>query len=358
MRILFINSDPDRSELDMVLKVHAKGIYIKILTSVNSKYRKELEEAGVYISCKDFHSKWNWSLIRQIRSLINKEGFNILHATQSSGLANAIWASYGKRVKIIGYRGTLARIRRHDPTYWLGILNPRVNKVICVNQTIYDYMCNFYRPENLLLNYKGYDIKWAEELTNENTTIDGVPDNAFVVLYIAQTKNRPFKGLDVLTKAIHHLNNPSIHFVFIGDYNKTSKILADSGPAADSIHFLGLVPNAAKYLIHADLFVLPSLRDGLPRVLKEAMAQEVPLVVTDIPGPSELVNNKRTGLIVKPGNHIAIAEAITYYYTHEKERVDHGKQGKENLISNFSSQLFVEKITDLYKQLHDEMVTN
>ncbi len=358
MRILFIQSNPDRSELDMVLKINARGIYIKILTSENSEYRKELEEAGVYISCKDYNSKWNWTLIRQIRSLINKERFNILHATSSSGLANAIWASYGKRLKIIGYRGTLAKIRRHDPTYWLGLLNPRVNKVVCVNKTIYDYMCNFYPQKDLLLNYKGYDILWAEELTKEKTIIDGVPEDAFVVMYIAQTKNRPFKGLDILTEAIHHLNDPHIHFVFIGDYNKTSKDVANNGVASDSIHFLGLVPNAAKYLVHADLFVLPSLRDGLPRVLKEAMAQEVPLVVTDIPGPSELVDHKKTGLIVEPGNHMAIAEAITYYHTHEKERLDHGKQGKENLINNFSSQLFVEKIIDLYKQLRDELVTN
>ena len=47
MRILFINSDPDRSELDLVLKINAKGIFIKILASEYSKYRKELEEAGV-----------------------------------------------------------------------------------------------------------------------------------------------------------------------------------------------------------------------------------------------------------------------------------------------------------------------
>jgi len=358
MRILFINSDPDRSELDMVLKINAKGIFIKILTSENSKYRKELEEAGVYIPCKDYNSKWNWALIRQIRSLINKEGFNILHAIHSSGLANAIWASYGKRLKIIGYRGTLAKIRRHDPTYWLGVLNPRVDKVVCVNKTIYDYMCNFYRPEKLLINYKGYDIKWAEELTKENTTIDGVPEDAFVVMYIAQTKNRPFKGLDILTEAIHHLNDPRIHFVFIGNYSKASKAIADNGAASNSIHFLGPLPNAAKYLVHADLFVLPSLRDGLPRVLKEAMAQEVPLIISDIPGPIELVDHKKTGLIVEPGNHIALAEAISYYNSHEKERIAHGKQGKEYLVSNFSSELFVEKIIGLYKQLYDEMVTN
>jgi glycosyltransferase involved in cell wall biosynthesis len=219
-------------------------------------------------------------------------------------------------------------------------------------------MCNFYRPEKLLINYKGYDIKWAEELTKENTSLDGVPEDAFVVMYIAQTKNRPFKGLDILTKAIHHLNDPRIHFVFIGNYSKASKAIADNGAASNSIHFLGPLPNAAKYLVHADLFVLPSLRDGLPRVLKEAMAQEVPLIISDIPGPIELVDHKKTGLIVEPGNHTALAEAISYYNSHETERIAHGKQGKEYLVSNFSSELFVEKIIGLYKQLYDEMVTN
>jgi len=358
MRILFIKSNPDRSELDLLLKVNAQGIYIRILTIENSKYHKQFEEAGIFISCKKYNSKFNWRLINQIRTLIVKEGFNILHAPQSSGLANAIWASYGKRVKIIGYRGTLAKIRRHDPTYWLGILNPRVNKVICVNKTIYDYMCNFYHPKDLLLNYKGYDIKWTDEFTKEITIIDEIPENAFIVMYIASTKNRPFKGLDVLLEAMHHLNNPFIYLVFIGNYNKESKFIADNGTAAKTIHFMGSIPNAAKYLSQADLFVLPSLRDGLPRVMKEAMAQELPIVVTDIPGPSELVVNNRTGIIVEPGNSIAIAEAITYYFSHEKERLDHGKQGKEYLIHNFSSSLFIEKTINLYKQLNDEIVAN
>lgn len=357
MRVLFINSNPDRSDLDLVLQLNAKGIYIKILTSENSEYRKKLEEAGVYISCKDFSSKWNWALIRQIRGLIKNEGFNILHATQSSGLANAIWASYGKHVKIVGYRGTLAKIRRHDPTYWLGILNPRVSKVICVNKTIYDYMCSFYKPKDLLLNYKGYDVKWAEELTKEVTKIDGLPEGSFVVMYIASTKNRPYKGLDILVKAIHHLNNPKIHLVFIGNYSRESMVIAENGLAANTIHFLGNIPNAAKFLTHADVFVMPSLRDGLPRVMKEAMAQELPLVVTNIPGPSELVDNNQTGIIVEPGDPVAIAEAIQYYFAHETERVDHGKKGKDYLIRNFSSSLFIEKTLNLYKQLEDELVS-
>ena len=356
MRVLFINSNPDRSDLDLVLQLNAQGVYIKILTSENSEYRKKLE-AGVYISCKDFSSKWNWALIRQIRGLIKNEGFNILHATQSSGLANAIWASYGKHVKIVGYRGTLAKIRRHDPTYWLGILNPRVSKVICVNKTIYDYMCSFYKPKDLLLNYKGYDVKWAEELTKEVTKIDGLPEGSFVVMYIASTKNRPYKGLDILVKAIHHLNNPKIHLVFIGNYSRESMVIAENGLAANTIHFLGNIPNAAKFLTHADVFVMPSLRDGLPRVMKEAMAQELPLVVTNIPGPSELVDNNQTGIIVEPGDPVAIAEAIQYYFAHETERVDHGKKGKDYLIRNFSSSLFIEKTLNLYKQLEDELVS-
>lgn len=355
MRILFISSKLDRSEIDLLLRIHDQGIYIKALTFQDPNTIKELIDKGIYIKSKDFKSKLNFTLIRQIRQLIKHHKFDILHAPQSKGLSNAILASYSRKVKIIGYRGTLAKIRRFDPTYYLGILNPKVDRVICVNKTIYHYMHNFYPSKKLLLNYKGYDVDWAKQYATEKVEIGNLPDDAFVVMHIAQTKNRPHKGLDVLLNAFHLIDNQKVHLVFIGGYDESSKIIAEKGASSSRIHFLGIIPNAAKLLNKAHVFVLPSLRDGLPRVMKEAMAQEVPLIVTNIPGPSEMVEHKQSGLLVEPNNQKAIAEAIDFYVNNEVSRKAHGKKGKEVLINKYSAKLFVQKTIDLYKELYSEI---
>src|SRR5690606_4265251 len=141
--------------------------------------------------------------------------------------------------------------------------------------------------EKLLLNYKGYDLEWGEEAGRCELEPPQLPNNAFVVCYIANTRGRPYKGLEILVQAMHLLTEQNIHLMFIGDYEAAAEKLARQGTAAGRIHFLGVRPAAAGYLRYAQVFVLPSLRDGLPRVMKEAMAQGIAVITTNIPGPAE-----------------------------------------------------------------------
>lgn len=351
MKVLFIKKKLDRSELDLVLRLKQLGVNIYALTECESLDRKLLAEAGIFIQSVPYKSKISLGFIRQIRQLIDRHGFDIIHAPDSKGLANAIWASYFRPVKLVGYRGTLAKVRRLDLSYWLALLHPRVDRIICVNQSIYDYMRTFFPAQKLLLNYKGYDLEWGQEAARQEVARPPISDDAFVVSYIANTRGRPFKGLEILVKAMHLLWEKNIHLIFIGDYDNSVKTLAEKGAAAGRIHFLGIQKEAASYLRFAEIFVLPSTRDGLPRVMKEAMAQGVAIITTKIVGPTELVIDGESGLWVEPGQPEALAQAISRLYHDPALRQRLGQAGKQRLVEHFSSEKFVNKTVNLYRTL-------
>lgn len=354
MKVLFIKNKLDRSELDLVLRLKQLGVNISVLTDCDSLDKEALTGTGIFIQSVPYSSKISLGFIRQIRQLLDLHKFDIIHAPDSKGLANAIWASYFRSVKLVGYRGTLAKVRRLDLSYWLALLHPRVDRVVCVNQSIYDYMRTFFPAQKLLLNYKGYDLEWGREAALQKVELPSMPDDAFVISYIANARGRPFKGLEILIQAMHLLKEQNIHLIFIGDYDDAAKTLAEKGAAAQRIHFMGTQKLAASYLRYAKIFVLPSTRDGLPRVMKEAMAQGIAIISTRIIGPTELVIDGESGVWVEPGQPEAIAQAISRLYHDPSLRERLGQAGKQRLVEHFSSETFVNKTLELYRDLMQE----
>jgi glycosyltransferase involved in cell wall biosynthesis len=351
MKVLFVKQFLDRSEIDLALALHQRGVFIRVLSHSDSLGQEALAAAGIHIASAPYKSKIALGLIRQIRRLLTEEGFDIIYSSDGKGLANAIWASYFMPVKIVGYRGTLAKIRRTDPGYWLGILNPRVEHVICVNRSIYDYMHKFYPAEKLSLNYKGYSLEWAEEAINKPVDPVSFPAGAFVVCLIANTRNRPSKGLPVLIRAMELLESTNVHLMFIGEHDERDRLLAAQGTASDRIHFLGVRKNAAGYLRYAHAFVLSSIRDGLPRAMKEAMAQSLPIITTNIEGPTELVTDEESGLWVEPNNPEALAQAIKRLSESPELCKKLGDAGRQRLVEQFSSEAFVDNTYKVYQQV-------
>lgn len=351
LSVLFIKRNLDQAELALVLALAAKGVHIKVLTAATSVGVDKLRRAGIFIESHPYTTKLNLKFIRQLRKIVVAEQIGIIHAPDGRSLANALWATYGLPVKIVGYRGTLAKIRRLDLSYWLSILHPRVDRVICVNTAIYEYMHKFYPPERLLLDYKGYDPAWSKELAQPDADLPELPDDAVVVICVADAKGRPHKGVNLLLEAMHRTGREDIHLLYVGTYDQASRRLADRGPAASRIHFLGFHRGIAKFLQRADIYVLPSRRDGLPRAVKEAMAESLPIICAEIPGPTDLVVNGQTGLWFEPGSVSSLTRAILTLSDDADLRRRMGTKGKERLIRNFSPTASADKVLALYHEL-------
>ncbi len=145
------------------------------------------------------------------------------------------------------------------------------------------------------------------------------------------------KGVPVLLEALEGLvdTHPDLHLTLIGDGPDRSALEARA--AGLPVRFLGYRSQAevAQALQEADIFVLPSFAEGVPVVLMEAMAAEVPVIATQIAGIPELVREGETGCLVPPGDVAALRAAIARMLTDSAERRAMGNLARRQVLDAF-----------------------
>jgi glycosyltransferase involved in cell wall biosynthesis len=102
-----------------------------------------------------------------------------------------------------------------------------------------------------------------------------------------------------------------------------------------------------------DVFVLPSLAEGISNTILEAMASGLPVVATRVGGNPELVEEGETGLLVPPADPVQLAEAICTYLTDHAKIVRHGRAGRKRAETEFS----IEAMVNGYLAVYDAVLT-
>ena len=137
--------------------------------------------------------------------------------------------------------------------------------------------------------------------------------SGFKILYLGSLI--PRKSVHTLVEAHHVLLrrglSPTTAIVGAGpEESSLKKLVAER--SLTGIHLIGQQSPGviAEWLAQADVLVLPSLSEGRPNVVLEAMANGVPVVASDVPGTREIVENERTGLLFRPGDAENLAECL------------------------------------------------
>ena len=136
----------------------------------------------------------------------------------------------------------------------------------------------------------------------------------------------PEKGHRHLLAAVRFLRDQTIdvRLDIIGEGSEYNRLLADVADLelGRAVSLCGAMSEQEIWdrYRRADIFVLPSLREGLPVALLEAMAAGLPVIASDLPGVREAVGDERSALLVRPGNATALAEAISRLIVDPEER--------------------------------------
>ncbi len=148
---------------------------------------------------------------------------------------------------------------------------------------------------------------------------------------------------------------PSVKFVLVGDGPLRDSLKAEIAKLGLSCNFefLGFRNDVNELLNSFDIFVLPSLFEGLPNVLLEAMACAKPIVATSVAGVPEVVVDGFTGLLVPPKNPEALAKRISALLENEELMVKMGKEARKRVENNFSLTTQVDNFQALYSKLID-----
>lgn len=104
-------------------------------------------------------------------------------------------------------------------------------------------------------------------------------------------------------------------------------------------------------LAKADIFCLPSYREGVPSALLEACASGLPIVATDVPGCRDVVTHGINGLLVPPQDPHALAEAIETLLADSGLRAEMGKAGRQLALEKFSMEKIIEQTLEVYRKV-------
>ncbi|MFA5948635.1 MAG: glycosyltransferase family 4 protein, partial [Candidatus Gracilibacteria bacterium] len=119
----------------------------------------------------------------------------------------------------------------------------------------------------------------------------------------------------------------------------------------DNVIFLGERTDTEELFLIMDVFVLASHREGFPRTVIEAMAENVPVITTDIRGCREIIENKKSGILVQLGDSKEIAEQIIFLFKNPEVAKEMTEVAKIEAVKNFDEKLVFEKIKKEYDRL-------
>lgn len=156
------------------------------------------------------------------------------------------------------------------------------------------------------------------------------------------------KGYPILFEALVGMDNVTLTLVGDGDQREYLQNLADEYRL--QVDFKGLVPHTElpSLLRAADLFVLPSINEGMPNAALEAMACGLPVILTDTGGSLELVSNN--GIIVPKGDASALQEAVLKYKQNPALLQSHSACSRK-IAENMSWQNVAESYREVYKKI-------
>ena len=165
------------------------------------------------------------------------------------------------------------------------------------------------------------------------------------------------KGVQYLIQAmseiIKQIDNLSLIIAGEGPLKNELQLLTKKFEIQDSVHFIGHVSKKIlKDLYYSSsVVVLPSLSEGLPRVILEAMACARPVIATDVGGISELIKDGENGFLVPPADYMALKQKIDSLFTDMRLSKELGENGRNFILENFRGKKLLEGYVELYKKI-------
>lgn len=214
--------------------------------------------------------------------------------------------------------------------------------------------------------------KYLKEKKEIHITPFGVDINLFKNMNYEKDKNKivignvktllPKYGIEYLIKAVKELENIlekeifnkiEVHIYGKGNSEQELKQLAANLNLKEKIKFLGFIKNTdvSKAINKMDIFVVPSILESFGVAAVEAMACEIPVIVSDADGLKEVVINNETGFVVPKKDYKVIAEKLKELILDEELRIKFGKNGRERVLELYDWNNNVDNMIKIYNKI-------
>ena len=206
---------------------------------------------------------------------------------------------------------------------------------------------------DILVVPNGIDLEKFKNLSRKDIReILKIKDNENIITFVGTL--RPVKGVKYLIKAMELIvkKNENAKLMLVGDGEEREELesLVEEFGLKERVKFVGRVQNEEipQYMAASDVLVLPSLSEGFPVTILEAMASGLSIVATKVGGLPEIVKDGENGFLVEPNNYGQIAEKVILLLEDEELRYKISKNNKER-TKRYSWGHAVDKLEEIYQ---------
>jgi len=329
-----------------------EDIDLEICTLYPSTFlRNKIQKLNIPLWEFNLNFKYNLIGIFKIINLIKKRKYDIIHIHLFPAALFSSIASFfiPQKIKLVFTEHSVNNRRRSFAIFKLLDLfvYSRYSKIICVNRQV-----------QLSL------IRWLPKIKKKTDVIfNGVPEpklenlqfsKKYDVIFIGRLEK--VKGINFLLKAVNILKikqNKNIKLAIVGDgsLKKQLEETAKRLKINDSIKFLGSRQDISNLMISSKILILPSIWEGLPMTILEAMYLKIPIIATSVGGIPEIIENKKDGLLIPSKNPEIIAKTIIYLLENKDLQTKLTQNAYKKVKSLYSIQNYTKNILDIYKEL-------
>ncbi|MFA5339878.1 MAG: glycosyltransferase [Candidatus Omnitrophota bacterium] len=381
INVLYFTPTLDIGGAEWTLYILAKGLNREKFNPIVAYFFRSgaledlLKQKGIEVLCvgpnKTNISRWDrLKAIIRISGLLKKRKIKIVHTIQFDvDILGAIAAKLAGAPVVISHiagESYLTWFRKYKWRYRI-IYKFFIDKYIVCSKFLTEQFissCNVNRAKVLTIQNCVDEERFHSRYGKDGNDLRkelGLGNDEIVMGCIANFG--PDKGHRYLIDAIPKITPlfPNIKIILIGRFFSLKEGLMEQAKelgVLSNVIFLGFHLNIEEMLGLMDIFILPSLSEGLPVAILEAMYMSKPVVATKIDGIPEAVIEGETGILVPPGNSVELAKAIVSLLSDRNKAREMGRRGRERCLEEFSSSVLVRKVEDLYESSLNEKDVN
>ncbi|MCK9430315.1 MAG: glycosyltransferase family 4 protein [Candidatus Omnitrophica bacterium] len=230
------------------------------------------------------------------------------------------------------------------------------NLVIAISQEVKEHLISDFKLDEKMVRVinNGIDLQGFGDFSGrqgfrESLGIGNIP----LVGIVARLSD--VKGHTYLFKAMPNVlkSFPSVKLLVVGEGKMKGVLIKEADDLAikDSVLFLAQVGGTENVLAGLDVFVMPSLQEGLGLALMEAMAQGLAVVGSAVGGIKTLIKDGQNGLLIMPADPVSLAEAIKRLLADKQLRDNLGASARKFIMDNFSKEKMVDETEKVYRDV-------
>ena len=340
----------DRTKYTPVIVIPGKGwVYDQLLTNNFTPF--------VIPAKGSFNLRFLIALIK----LVRREKIDLIQAHLLGSNVYASLAGLLTRTPVIATFHGMVDVGVQERFIWMKqlILNLGSRRIVFVSHSLLKHLSQRMRfvTTKCTIIYNGVDFDRFNNINRQQVRhLLGIKENEICIISVGDI--RESKGHNILIDAASRIlcDHNNVKFVVAGDKSTTlgKKVIdaCNKLGLSDKIIFLGYRNDIPDLLVAADIFALPSTKEGFSIATIEAMGASIPVIVTRSGGPEEIVSNDNIGILIPANNAKALANAIDKLIRNPGIR----KKMSENALLHAMQTFSIKHMLNSYERIYDSLL--